>query len=136
MLHQTRQAGACDIDRRARTLGFGPVVAIAFDIAVRVHVPVLSVFTVTIHGERNSVIEGTKTVTAPNGPTKAGRQLVFVGVPEGLIVEELGGPSTGSNSYVPRMGVICHPLRVLIPPDSISTAPYMAGLKDRQNGSG
>jgi hypothetical protein len=52
MLHETRQAGAGHIDGGAGALGFGTIIAaIAFRIAIRVHVPVLSILAITVHGE-------------------------------------------------------------------------------------
>jgi len=50
MLHQTRQAGAGHIDGRTRTLRLGTAVPGSPAIAVRVHVPVLSVFAIAVHG--------------------------------------------------------------------------------------
>jgi hypothetical protein len=57
VLNQTRQAGAGHIQRRARSLGLGAVFAAArpVGIAVRIHVPVLSVLAVAVHGEGCSV---------------------------------------------------------------------------------
>lgn len=60
MLDKTRQAGAGHVDGRPRTLRFGAVFAIAFGIAVRVHVPVLSVFAIAVHGESYSVMSRNK----------------------------------------------------------------------------
>jgi hypothetical protein len=49
MLHEARQARSGHVQGRTRTLGFGPVIAKWSGVAIRVHVPVLSVFTVAIH---------------------------------------------------------------------------------------
>ena len=51
VLHQSRKPGAGDVQGRTRPLGPGTVLAEAFALAVRVHIPVLSVFTIAIHGE-------------------------------------------------------------------------------------
>src|SRR3954463_15630679 len=57
MLNRARQAGAGDIDGRAGTLQFGTVVAKTF-VAIRIHVPVLPVLAIVVHGEECSVNEG------------------------------------------------------------------------------
>src|SRR5450759_1081243 len=61
MLHQPGETGAGHVQGRTRALRFGPVVAKALALA-RVHVPVLSVFAIAIHGESYSVLMGEKTL--------------------------------------------------------------------------
>src|SRR5258708_38659961 len=53
-LHQSWETGAGHVQGRTRALRFGPVLAKALALA-RVHVPVLSVFAIAIHGESYSV---------------------------------------------------------------------------------
>src|SRR3974377_1436091 len=50
MLYQPGETGAGHVQGRTRALRFGPVVAITFVIA-RIHVPILSVLAIAIHGE-------------------------------------------------------------------------------------
>jgi len=49
VLHEAGQAGSGHVQGRTWTLGFGPVIAKRSLVAIRVHVPVLSVFAVAIH---------------------------------------------------------------------------------------
>jgi hypothetical protein len=54
VLDETGEARPGDIERRTRSLVTGPVIGTiveALAIAVRVHVPVLSVFAIAVHGE-------------------------------------------------------------------------------------
>ena len=60
MLNQTRQAGAGDIDGGSGTLKFGTVIAETF-VAIRIHVPVLPVLAIVVHGEECSVNAGRET---------------------------------------------------------------------------
>jgi hypothetical protein len=57
MLNEARKAGSGYIERGARTLRLGPFLAATrcVGVAVRVHVPVLSILAVAIHGEGCSV---------------------------------------------------------------------------------
>ena len=52
MLYETRQAGAGHIQGGPWSLGSGAIAARATGLAVRVHVPVLSILAVAVHGER------------------------------------------------------------------------------------
>ena len=52
VLHQTGQPGTGHVDRRAGALRLGTLVARAFGVAVGIHVPVLSVLAIAVHGER------------------------------------------------------------------------------------
>ena len=57
MLHQAGKSGTSDIERGAGPLRFWTVLAEGFALAVRIHVPVLPVLSVAVHGEellRNS----------------------------------------------------------------------------------
>ena len=54
VLHQPGKTGAGHVQGRTRALRFGPVFAKAFALA-RVHVPVLSVLAIAVHGESYSV---------------------------------------------------------------------------------
>jgi hypothetical protein len=65
MLNQTRQAGAGDVDGWARTLKFGTVITKTF-IAIRIHVPVLPVLAIVVHGEGCSVNAGRENVYLTN----------------------------------------------------------------------
>ena len=49
VLHQAGQARSGHVQGRTRALGFWPVIAERLVVAIRVHVPVLSVFAVAIH---------------------------------------------------------------------------------------
>ena len=51
VLYQARQAGAGNVDGEAGTLRLRAVVAEALALAIRVHVPVLPVLAVIVHGE-------------------------------------------------------------------------------------
>jgi hypothetical protein len=51
MLDQAGKPGAGYIKRRAKAGGLGTLVAITFRIAIRVHVPVLPVLAIVVHGE-------------------------------------------------------------------------------------
>ena len=61
MLNQTRQAGAGDINGGPGTLQFGTVIAETF-VAIRIHVPVLPVLAIVVHGEECSVNAGRENV--------------------------------------------------------------------------
>ena len=125
MLHQPGETGAGHVQGRTRALRFGPVVAKALALA-RVHVPVLSVFAIAIHGESYSVLMGEKNVaysrselfapvvkmpTAPTRPQDRPRDNGWVvGLPEGLDGGSEGSannrpqPASASTTYVPRNG--------------------------------
>ena len=51
MLDQAGQAGAGHVDRRAGALRLGTVIAEGSAIAIRIHVPVLPVLAIVVHGE-------------------------------------------------------------------------------------
>jgi hypothetical protein len=91
VLDQTRQPGAGYIEGRPRPLGLGPVSAWAPTVAVRVHVPVLSILAITVHGEGCSVdcrpmnvsgktdfdpqrLDAQDTALSPRQPHKTGRR--------------------------------------------------------------
>ena len=61
MLHETGKPGAGHVQGRTRALLFGTVFAEALALA-RVHVPVLSVFAIAVHGEKYSVLWGKRNV--------------------------------------------------------------------------
>src|SRR5690349_6225305 len=58
MLDQAGEAGAGHVDRRARALWLRTVFAKRSRIALRVHVPVLPVLAIIVHGEGCSVSAG------------------------------------------------------------------------------
>jgi hypothetical protein len=62
MLNQARQARACDINGRAGALLFGTVIAERTFVAIQIHVPVLPVLAIVVHGEECSVNEGRENV--------------------------------------------------------------------------
>src|SRR5690348_5706819 len=66
MLDQTRQAGAGDVNGRTGTLWLGTVFAKTFAVAIRIHVPVLPVLAIVVHGEECSVFGGRKNVLRTN----------------------------------------------------------------------
>ena len=52
VLHQPGKAGPGNVNRRAWPVGFGPILAaMTVGLAVRVHIPSLSVFAIAVHGE-------------------------------------------------------------------------------------
>src|SRR5947207_3561289 len=51
VLHESRKPGTGDVQGRPRPLGPGTVFAEAFALPVRVHIPVLSVLAIAVHGE-------------------------------------------------------------------------------------
>jgi hypothetical protein len=59
MLNQTRQPGTGYIDRRARALGFRAIFAERSGVAIGIHVSVLSILAVAVHGESCSVVSWT-----------------------------------------------------------------------------
>ena len=61
VLDEARQAGAGDIDGRTGALWLRTVIAERLGIAVRIHVPVLTVLAVVVHGEESSGLEGERT---------------------------------------------------------------------------
>src|ERR1035437_1272657 len=83
MLHQPGETGAGHVQGRTRALRSGPVVAKALAVA-RVHVPILSVLAIAIHGESYSVLREetylcsefyAAVVKMPVAPTKGARQI-------------------------------------------------------------
>jgi hypothetical protein len=51
VLNETGQAGTGDVDGWTRALGLRAILAIAaFGITIRIHVPLLSVLAITVHG--------------------------------------------------------------------------------------
>lgn len=58
MLHQAGQARTSHVQRRTRSVWLRAVFTVWTGIAVRVHVPVLSVLAVAVHWESYSVVSG------------------------------------------------------------------------------
>jgi len=52
VLHEAGKPGAGDIERRPGTLRFGTIFAEGLAVAVRVHVPVLSILAIAVHWEK------------------------------------------------------------------------------------
>jgi len=138
MLHEAGETRAGHVQGRTRALRwFGPVFAKAVFALTLVHVPVLSVFTIAVHGESYSVLMREKNVAqlrselfapvikmpiAPTRPQDRRRDNdCVVGIPEGLDGDSEGSannrsePASASNTYVPRTDMECTPLRKLYP---------------------
>src|SRR5271157_2615852 len=116
MLDQARQAGAGDVDGRTRPERFGPVGTEASGIAVRIHVPWLSVLAIAVHGEGCSVTSGTKersfekpalyTDQSPRGRAALPTAAVRVGLPEGFC-GNAGAPDTNRSAAPQSFKYIC-----------------------------
>jgi hypothetical protein len=133
MLHQSWKTGTGHVQGRTRALRFGPVFAKAVFALARVHVPVLSVFTIAVHGESYSVLMGEKercsitvrTLLASHQNADRSHEAAnrrrgndcVVGISEGLdgnsevSANNRSEPASASNTYVPRTDMECTHLR-------------------------
>ena len=82
MLHQAGQARPRHINRRARTVGLGTILFWTAAITVGIHVAVLSVLAIAVHGEKVAPSLGGSNVTretyekiqATNTPSRENRE--------------------------------------------------------------